>query len=321
MAETEYEKYEFPDEKEEKAEKSAKVQVEIEDDTPEEDRGRKTDLNNEDPTDDELSSYGKNVKNRIQRMTRNLNDERRAKEEALREREAAERFSRAVYEENKTLKSQLESGSKVFVEQNKTTAQIEMDVAKKKFKEAYEAGDSDGVATAQEEIARATLRMDKAANLRPIEHFEDAPPPPQRTQPQVNPKTQRWIQDNSEWFGKDEEMTMAAMGLDKKLQSKYGADYIGSDDYFQTIDGTMRKRFPEFFKSQSHEDEDDLLNTRSEPAEDTRRAKSTSVVAPATRSTPPNRIRLKASEVNIARRLGITPEQYAKQVALLGRNE
>jgi hypothetical protein len=115
-------------------------------------------------------------------------------------------------------------------------------------------------------------------------------------------------------------MTFSAMGLDKKLQKQYGADYIGTDEYFEELDRTMRKRFPEHFRS--HEDDDPPQNS-STPAEDEppRRAKLSTPVAPATRSTPPSRVKLKASQVSLARKLGITPEQYAKQVALLNRGE
>jgi hypothetical protein len=136
---------------------------------------------------------------------------------------------------------------------------------------------------------------------------------------------QKWVDSNSDWWGKDEEMTMAAMGIDKKLQREYGADYVGTEEYFQTVDRTMKKRFPEFFESQSEEEDDPPPRKRSAPVEEEepprRASKSAAVVAPASRSTPPSRVRLKASEANIARRLGVPLEQYAKQVALLNRGE
>ena len=312
--------YEFPDEKAEKASAKEELQIEIEDDTPEQDRGRKAAPPPEDPTDDELNSYDEKVQARIKKFTRGYHDERRAKETALREREAAEEFARQIYEENKRLKGQLKTGSEVFIEQNKSTAQVELDAAKKRFKDAFEAGDSDEVTSAQEAIAKATLRIDRAESMRPIEEPDNFTPPVQARQT-ATPKTQKWVESNKDWFGSDEEMTMAAMGLDKKLQKEYGADYIGTDDYFQRIDSTMRKRFPEYFGS--HEDDDSSYKT-SEPDEDDtppRRAmKPASPVAPAARSTPPNRIRLKASEAAIARRLGVPIEEYAKQVAQLKRN-
>jgi hypothetical protein len=321
------EEFEFPHEKEAKASKAdaaedAAFELEIEDDTPVTDRNRKAAPPPEDPTDEELSTYDEKVQSRIKKFTRGYHDERRAKETAERERTAAEDFAQKVYEENKKLKEQLKSGSEVFIEQNKSTAQKDLEDAKKRMKEAFEAGDSDGLATAQEEITKATMRMDRAQSMRPIE-APDNDPPPRTAVNKVAPKTQAWVSENSEWFGVDEEMTMSAMGLDKKLQKQYGADYIGTDDYFKTIDKVMRKRFPENFGS--HEDDDDPSQNQSDPAEEEtpprRASKPATVVASAARSTPPSRIKLKASQVALARKLGITPEQYAKQVALLGRNE
>jgi hypothetical protein len=322
------EAYEFPDEKEAKAAAKDKFEVEIEDDTPPEDRGRKPMKEPvEDPTDDELSSYDEKVQARIKKFTRGYHDERRAKEEALREREAAEAYAKQVYEENKRLQQQLSHGSKVFIEQSQTTAEVELVNAKKAYKEAYEAGDVDALAEAQATIAKATLKLDKASGMRPIEvddrEFEA---PTKQQAPRVTPRTQKWVDSNSDWWGKDEEMTMAAMGIDKRLQREYGAEYVGTEEYFKTIDKTMRKRFPEHFESDQSYEEDDSSTRKSEPVDEDdetprRATRITSPVAPATRSTPPNRIKLKASEAAIARRLGVPLEEYAKQVAQLRRGQ
>jgi hypothetical protein len=331
------EDFEFPDEKEERLKKEAasdeggeNIEVEVEDDTPLADRGRKPMREPvEDPTEEELSSYDEKVQHRIKKFTRGYHDERRAKEEALREREAAETFARKMYEENKKLQEQLSSGSKQFIETSKNAADIELLAAKKKFKEAYESGDADLLTEAQSEIAEATLKVNRAKELKPIEveeqEFKAAPA--EKAAPVLSRRTQKWLDANQDWWGKDEEMTAAAMGLDKKLQREYGPDYIGGDEYFKTIDRTMRKRFPEFFsEDRSNEEDDDLpRKKRSEPADEDepprRATKSAAVVAPATRSTPPSRIRLKASEANTARRLGVPLEEYARQVALLNRGE
>lgn len=314
MAEFKGEEFKFPDEKEENPQ--MELDIEIEDDTPEEDRGRKPmPVAPEDPTDDELSSYDDKVKNRIKKFSKGYHDERRAKEEALREREAAEEFARKMYEENKALQQRLQDGSKVFIETHKSSAQIELDVAKKKLKDAFEAGDSDALVEAQDQVAKANLRLHSAENMRPIENFEDVKPPQRQN---VTPRTQRWVEENSEWFGKDEEMTMMAMGLDKRLAKEYGSGYIGSEEYFRTIDNTMRKRFPEKFRST--EDDDSSTSNPVYEEEPPRRAPKP-VVAPASRSTPPSRIKLKASQAAIARRLGVPLELYAKQVAQLNRGE
>jgi hypothetical protein len=283
----------------------------------------------EDPTDDELSSYDEKVQARIKKFTRGYHDERRAKEEAFREREAAETFAKQVFEENKRLQQQLSTGSKAFIETSKGAAEIELEAAEKAYKQAYEDGNSEALVSAQKAITKASIKLDRATDMRPIE-VEDrefkAPLPAEPDKPRLTPRTQKWVDKNSDWWGVDDEMTMSAMGLDKRLQREYGPDYVGTEEYFQTIDKTMRKRFPEHFEdAQSNEDDTPPPRKRvSEPVDEDdeppRRAqKFTSVVAPASRSTPPNRIKLKASEAAIARRLGVPIEEYAKQVAQLKR--
>jgi hypothetical protein len=320
--------FELPDPDKDIAAEDDKFEVEIEDDTPREDRRRRPDPEGppEDPTEDELASYDEKVQARIKKFTRGYHDERRAKEEALREREAAETFAKQVFEENKRLQQQLSTGSKAFIEQSQTSADMMLANAKKKYKEAYENGDVDAIADAQAEIAQATLKMDKAQGLRPIEVEEKEYTPPKSEAPQLNPRTQKWVNSNNDWWGVDDEMTMAAMGIDRKLQKLYGPDYVGTEKYFETIDKTMRKRFPEHFEDVQSDEEDTPPPKKrvSEPVDEDdeppRRAqKITTVVGAASRSTPPNRIRLKASEAAIARRLGVPIEEYAKQVAQLKR--
>ena len=311
--------YEFPDEVEaKKAAAEEKFEIEIEDDTPPADRGRKPMREPvEDPTDEELATYDEKVQARMKKFTRGYHDERRAKEQAVREREATETYAKQIIEENKRLQQQLSSGSKVLIEQSQSSAQLELDAAKKKYKEAYETADVDALADSQAEIAKATLRMDRASGMKPIEVDERGFTPAQPEQNKMSPRTKKWL-DRNEWFGPDDEMTMTAMGIDRRLQKEYGADYVGTEEYFQTIDKTMRKRFPEHFESdQSYEDDDPPPKKRaSEPDEDDepprRATRITSPVAPAARSTPPNRIRLKASEVETARRLQVPIEEYAK---------
>jgi hypothetical protein len=323
--------FELPDpDKEDIAAEDEKFEVEIEDDTPPEDRRRKPMKEPvEDPTEDELSSYDEKVQARIKKFTRGYHDERRAKEEAFREREAAETFAKQVFEENKRLQQQLSTGSKAFIETSKGAAEIELEAAEKAYKQAYEDGNSEALVSAQKAITKASIKLDRATDMRPIE-VEDrefkAPLPVEPDKPRLTPRTQKWVDKNSDWWGVDDEMTMSAMGLDKRLQREYGPDYVGTEEYFQTIDKTMRKRFPEHFEdAQSNEDDTPPPRKRvSEPVDEDdeppRRAqKFTSVVAPASRSTPPNRIKLKASEAAIARRLGVPIEEYAKQVAQLKR--
>jgi hypothetical protein len=334
MAQTEFkgDDFEFPDEKEAKGKPEAVeddgFDVEIEDDTPKKDRGRKPDdTPPEDPTEDELASYDEKVQSRLKKFTRGYHDERRAKEEALREREAAEKLAKQLWDQNRKLQEQVSLGSRAYIEQSKSSAEMEFENAKKRYKEAYEAGDSDAVVEAQAEVSRATLNLDKVQNMRPLQVEENDVQIPQRStnQPNVSQRDQRWMQKNT-WFGTDPEMTASALGLHQKLAKEHGADFVGSDDYYKRVDATMRRRFPEYYEDDTQSDEDDTPSKKvSEPAyeeEPPRRAtKPANVVAPASRSTPPNRIRLKASEAAIARRLGVPLEEYAKQVAQLKRGE
>lgn len=335
MAQAEFkgEDFEFPDEKEAKGKpvdteaEDDGFDIEIEDDTPKKDRGRKPDdTPPEDPTEDELATYDEKVQSRLKKFTRGYHDERRAKEEALREREAAEKLAKQLWEQNRKLQEQVELGSKAYIEQSKSSAEMEFENAKKKYKEAYESGDSDAVVEAQAEVARATLNLDKVQNMRPLQVEEKDVQTQQRStnQPPVSQRDQSWMQKNT-WFGTDPEMTASALGLHQKLAREHGASFVGSDDYYKRVDATMRRRFPEYFEDAQSDEEDTTSKKVSEPAyedEPPRRAtKPANVVAPASRSTPPNRIRLKASEAAIARRLGVPLEEYAKQVAQLKRGE
>jgi hypothetical protein len=320
-----------PDKQQDVVAEDDKFEVEIEDDTPPEDRRRRPDPEGPpaDPTEDELSSYDDKVQARIKKFTRGYHDERRAKEEAVREREAAEAFAKQVFEENKRLQQQLATGSKAFIETSKSAAEVELEAAEKAYKQAYDDGNSEALVAAQKAITKATIKLERATDMKPIE-VEDrefkAPAPAEADKPKLTPRTQKWVEQNSDWWGIDDEMTATAIGLDKKLAKEYGPDYIGTEEYFRTIDKTMRKRFPEHFEDvQSQEDDEPPPKKRtSEPVDEDeppRRAtqKITTVVAPASRSTPPNRVKLKASEAAIARRLGVPIEEYAKQVAQLRR--
>ena len=325
--------FKFPHEAEEEAkgkpeaEDDGGFEVEIENDTPRRDRGRKPDETPpEDPTEDELSEYDERVQARIKKFTRGYHDERRAKEEALREREAAEKMTKQLWDQNRRLQEQVSLGSRAYIEQSKSSAEMEFENAKKKYKEAYESGDSDAVVDAQADVSRATLNLDKVQNMRPLQAEENNVQIQQRStnQPAVSQRDESWMQKNT-WFGTDPEMTASALGLHQKLAKDHGANFVGSDDYYKRVDATMRRRFPEYYDgTQSYED-DAPSKKASEPVyedEPPRRAtKPANVVAPASRSTPPNRIRLKASEAAIARRLGVPLEEYAKQVAQLRRGE
>lgn len=323
MAQKEFEgeEYKFPDEadetvSEEQNAEEEEFSFEVEDDTPEEDRGRKASDPPEEVTEEELSSYDEKVQKRIKKFTRGYHDERRAKETALRERQAAEEYAKQLFEENKKLQEKLASGSQEYIDQAKQVAESELEAAKRAYRAAYDDGDADAIVAAQEQIARATLKIDKAATLKPLQVEEKELQI--RQQPQtVDQRAEKWRSQNG-WFGQNRRMTAFALGLHSELVEDRGLD-PSSDRYYQEIDKTMRKTFPDYFGSD--EASDAPQTQASEPAQEDepprRASKPAPVVAPATRSTPPKQVRLTASQVAIAKRIGVPLELYAKQVANL----
>ncbi len=275
------------------------LELEIVDDTPKADRGRKASEPPADVTDEELEDYSDKVRKRIQHFSKGYHDERRAKEEAFRERQELERVAQQLMEENKKLKGNVNKNQAALLEQAKKNAEIESTAAKQAYKEAYESGDSDAVLEAQEKLTNAKIKSDRLANFKlPSLQEEETPVKVEAEQPapavQVDERAASWQKANS-WFGADDEMTSLALGLHNKLV-KQGVS-PQSDEYYETIDSRMRQVFPDNF-------------------EDTEPKRKAQVVAPATRSTSPKKVTLTRTQVQIARKLGLTPEQYAKQVAL-----
>jgi len=311
--------FEFPDEVETKGQKQTKAEepdFEIEDDTPVQDRGREP-LPSEIVDEleaDELNEYSDRVRTRMSQLKKVWHDERRAKEATERERQEALRLAQTVYEENKRLKANLHRGETELIAQYKEATEREMELAKREYRDAYDSGDTDKLLAAQERLTKAQLTSQQVENYRP-QYEEKALQPdtndvntqPQRPQvPQPDYKAVTWQERNS-WFGSDEEMTSLALGLHEKLV-KNGVD-PRSDDYYRRIDDTMRKRFPEFKWDDSQEE------TKTQP-----RAKPATVVAPATRSTAPKKVVLTKTQVSLAKKLGITPEQYARELIKENRN-
>ena len=300
------EEFKFPDEKPENKKEEAfdfevegDSEIEVVDDTPDEDKGRPP--MKEPPaevTDEELAQYSDGVKKRIQHFSKGYHEERRAKEAALREREEAIRLAQNLMEENKKLQSSQGQTQQVLLEQAKRVVENELNEAKRKYKDAYESGDADALVSAQEELTAAKIKADRVSNFKPAPLQQEKPvvqpaPQPERSVPQVDPKASAW-QDANPWFGQDDEMTALALTVHRKLVESGVSP--NSDEYYDRINNRMRQVFPDAFPSEKS-------------------SKRSSVVAPATRSTAPKKIVLTKSQVNIAKRLGLTNEQYARAVA------
>ena len=306
-----------PDKKE-AAEKS-EVEIEVEDDTPPADRGRTPSEPPEEVTNEELENYSDKVKKRIQHFSKGYHDERRAKEQAVREREEAIAYAQKLIEQNQELNAKGAQNHNALIESAKKQVESELAVAQKQYKEAYEAGEPDAVLQAQTLLNAAQIRLDKvngmkqreipANNQTTLQNNENNVQSQQLApeQPQRDEKAEAWRTKNP-WFGSDDEMTAFALGLHTKL-TKEGVS-PQSDEYYERINSRMRQIFPDQF-DEGIEDE----------PEEAPKQKPSNVVAPATRSTSPKKVKLKQSQISVAKRLGVPLEQYAKQVAELARKQ
>jgi len=291
-------------------------EIEVEDDTPPEDRGREPlpkDLVKE-LEEDELEEYSDKVKTRLKQMKKVWHDERREKERALREQQAAFEVAQRLQGEVQELRSRVTKKDGDLVATAKAAVELQLKEAETAYKDAYEAGDSEKLLEAQKRLTEIGFRHEQLRNYQP-------PLQTQETQvnlnnalpqaPKLDPKTDSWRRQNT-WFGSDDEMTAAALGLNNKLLRERGREFEGTDEYWQIVDKTMRKRFPEY----DWEDEPSEAETKSSTVRTERPA---TVVAPVSRSTTSKKVKLKTSQLNVIKKMGITPEQYVREMMKLER--
>lgn len=293
------------------------ISIEIVDDTPKEDRNRKP-LEPEAKAQlenlDESEEYSKNVKDKFAQYKKAWHEERRAKEAALREQQEALNAAQAILDENKKLKNMLKYGEKELISTYKDSAKLELEKARRNYKEAYDSGDSDRLLAAQEEMMKAQLKLDKAKKFKPTVQKDKNDVKMQKqqfqqpVQPQMDPKVAEWVSRN-QWFVDPNKRSMRkyAEGVHEELQEKYGMGFIGTDEYYKSIDNEVKRRFPEEFDAASRNDEDDKPQ----------RTKMSTVVAPAKRSTSSKRVVLTKTQVALSKKLGLSPEQYARELSKL----
>lgn len=290
------------------------VEIEIVDDTPERDRGRRPlDREVSDPTDDELDTYTEGVKKRLKELTHARHDERRAKEALAREKAELERLAQAMVEENKRLKQYVQSGTEQYMTMANQAAEAKLEKARRELKAAQEAFDTDAIIAAQEALAEAKWETQNAKIMRPPA-LQEPKEEVQTYQPQTqavraDEKTLRW-QAKNQWFGSDgfEEVTSFALGLHQKLVTN-GVD-PRSDEYFEQIDARVRSKFPEVFGG--NEDKPRSQVSQAAPAK-----KPASVVAPASRSTGKRKVELTPSQAALVKRFNLDPQKYAQEVLKL----
>jgi hypothetical protein len=288
------------------------IDLEIEDDIPAADRGKEPLPKEvvEELEKDNLEDYSERVKQRMAQLKKAYHDERRDKEAADRERQEAIRYAQQITNENKKLKTTLESGESTYIETLKNSLESELALAKESYRKAYDTGETESIIDAQQKMNDAQFRLSQAKQYEPrFKNTLQEPENPvyiQQNQTQIQKPDDRALkwQEKNDWFGKDEEMTSLALGLHEKLVRSGISP--SSDEYYRRIDSTMQKRFPENFG--------DATLDEDQPAQ---RTKPSTVVAPATRSTAPKKVRLTKTQVALAKKFGLTPEQYARETLKL----
>jgi len=292
-----------------------RIEIEIDDDTPEQDRGvtPMPKVIVQKLEEDELDKYSAEAREKLTQLKKVWHDERREKEAALREQQEAVRVAQRLFDENKKLKQAYSTGEKTYIETVQNATELELEVAKRGYKEALETGDSDRIVEAQAKLNSAAIKSDKVKNFQPsaLQEHENEVQIPQLQERPVTPdaKTQEWTEKNA-WFGPKKSMTAYALGLHEELIDEYGKGFVGTDQYFQRIDKEMRKVFSEYFDTLEPQTKVDV----EEESKPSPKSKPSTVVAPATRSTSSKQIRLKPSQIALARKLGLSPEQYAREL-------
>ena len=287
------------------------VDIQIEDDTPERDRSAKPlDQDVEDPSDEEIENYSKDVQSRIKKLTHARHDERRAKEAVTREKDELERMTAAILEENRKLKEYVKSGEATYAETLQAKAEADMEMARRKYKEAQESYDSDAMLEAQENLTDAKMKLEAAKNFRPTplqtENSAVQMQSSSQEAPRLDDKTLRW-QAKNQWFGSPgyEEMTAFALGLHQKLVAT-GID-PRSDDYFARVDGRLKQVFPELLGISESADR------KADPVK-----KPATVVASSSRSTGSKKVvKLTTTQQRLADKFGLSHKQYAQEVLKL----
>ena len=293
------------------------IEIEVVDDTPPADKNREP-LPKElvkELEDDDLEEYSDKVKKRLSQMKKVWHDERREKESARREADEAFRLAEHRNVEIQQLRQRVGDGEKVFSTEMTKAVTAEVTSAKQSLTQAYEEGDPARITDAQEALTDAKIKLKELEYRRPALQSEsegvERQQRVQEPQPVVDPKASAW-KDNNTWFGVDEEMTSLALGLHQKLV-RQGVD-PRSDDYYRRVDEAMHKRFPEQFEGEEPND-NDSGQPQKPKAEKPR--KPATVVAPATRSTAPTKVRLTHTQLGLAKRFNLTPEQYARELIKL----
>ena len=253
---------------------------------------------------DELENYSKGVQKRIATLTKKMREQERAAQSAY-------EYAKSLQSENEHLKTSTSQLNQSYYGEAENRLKSQRAQANTVLKGAYQEQDWDKVTKAQEILDKITVEESKLANNRiQVERepqYQEVPnqqalqQPIQAPPPQADPEAETWAGKN-EWFGQDEIMTMAAFNIHQKLIEEEGFDPSDSM-YYDEIDKRIRVEFPHKFN---------------DGGEARPKAKMQQTVAPAGRSESSGKgkrqIRLSKSEVEMARRLNVPVQEYAKHI-------
>tara|TARA_R110000850_G_scaffold255366_1_gene381086 strand:- start:155 stop:1054 length:900 start_codon:yes stop_codon:yes gene_type:complete len=282
--------------------------VEVEIDSTEEDEKpsnpEKVEAETAEPAEepDELESYSQKVQGRIKKLTEKYRKEERDREEAV-------TMAQRLLDENTKLKTQVKNLDKGYVNSEESRIKSQVAEVKQQYREAYDAGDSEAMFAAQEQLSQMTLMQERVRVAKQRLAVQESEPAsqeaqqpaaaPQQKAAKPDPRAQDWA-DKNEWFGSDEVMTYASFGIHRKLVEEEGFD-PSSDEYYSEVDKRMRSEFPQKFQA----------------AKRSGGAQVAPAGASATRSTAKTgrrSVKLSPSQIAMAKRLNVPLEEYAKYV-------
>lgn len=299
------------------------IEIEVVDDRPEEDRRpAKSEASSSESDDDELSGYSEKVQKRINKLRYEQNEERRQKEAAIKMQEEAVRVAQTLSNKNREYESIITRGEAALVQQIKGRAELALQQAKSTYKKAYEDGDTDNVVDSQEALYKAQAEMAEAtkyernlAAQQPARQQQNYQPAPQQQQqqqqpqqpPPVDPEAKDWADKNTWFMSPDNKrMTATAYGLHEEAIVD-NAIKANTPEYFEFIDSGMREAYPKFGWQGTSD-----TNGRNAPSTASNRS---TVVASSGRNNgaKPRKWKMSSTQIALAKRLGLTNEQYAKQ--------
>ena len=250
---------------------------------------------------EEIEEYSESVQRRINKLTYKIR-------EAERREKAALEYAKNVQGELDSTKEKLSLKDKNLYDEYNARVSSELTAAENKLKQAYEMNDSEAIIDAQKALATLAVEQESLNRVKPtkdeteqeveVESVENTEIPSVQQTPEPDPKAVAWAEKN-EWFGKDVAMTSTAFAFHNQLIRDEGFDPT-SDEYYAELDKRIVDAFPHKFDGNApQKNVQDVVAVSSKGARSTKKART---------------VRLTPSQLSIAKRLGVSPEEYAKHV-------